>query len=48
MICPKCGHKNEVDADFCENCGTKLKKTVDNKHYTNNSSRRVFLEQLNY
>ena len=25
MICPKCGHKNDEDADFCENCGTKLK-----------------------
>ena len=39
MICPKCGHKNEVDADFCENCGTKIKNTVDDKQYTNNSSK---------
>ena len=38
MICPKCGHKNEIDADFCENCGTKIKNTIDDKHYTSNSS----------
>jgi hypothetical protein len=25
MICPKCGHKNEMDAAFCENCGVNLK-----------------------
>jgi hypothetical protein len=38
MICPKCGHKNDIDADFCENCGTKIKDTADDKQYTNNSS----------
>jgi hypothetical protein len=38
MICPKCGHKNDIDADFCENCGTKIKNTGDDKQYTNNSS----------
>ncbi len=25
MICPKCGHKNDMDATFCENCGANLK-----------------------
>lgn len=25
MICPKCGHKNDIDATFCENCGANLK-----------------------
>jgi len=25
MICPKCGHKNDSDATFCENCGANLK-----------------------
>jgi Double zinc ribbon/Pseudomurein-binding repeat len=39
MICPKCGHKNDIDADFCENCGAKIKETADNKPYTNNSSK---------
>lgn len=24
MICPKCGHKNDTDAEFCKNCGASL------------------------
>ncbi len=27
MICPKCGHKNDTDATFCENCGTNLRSS---------------------
>lgn len=26
MKCSKCGHENAEDANFCENCGTSLKK----------------------
>ena len=35
MICHKCGHKNDEDADFCENCGTKIKNTLSDKPGTN-------------
>ena len=35
MICPKCGHKNDEDADFCENCGTKIKNPSSDKIFTN-------------
>lgn len=24
LVCPKCGHVNEVDSNFCEECGQKL------------------------
>lgn len=24
MFCPKCGTKNQEDAQFCQNCGTML------------------------
>ena len=27
MICPKCGHTNDSDATFCENCGANLKRS---------------------
>lgn len=27
MKCPKCGHENDVDASFCENCGKNLKNS---------------------
>ncbi|KAF5062768.1 Pseudomurein-binding repeat protein [anaerobic digester metagenome] len=27
MLCPKCGHKNDEDAIYCEKCGKNLKKT---------------------
>lgn len=27
MKCPKCGHENDVDASFCENCGLNLKNS---------------------
>ena len=26
-ICPKCGNRNDVDANFCENCGLPIKRT---------------------
>lgn len=38
MICPKCGHENDVDATFCESCGSNLnqitKKTVKKEDMT--------------
>ena len=27
VYCPKCGKKNEEDAEFCSSCGTLLKTT---------------------
>lgn len=24
--CPKCGKENDADSDYCEKCGTKLKR----------------------
>ncbi|HIH62013.1 MAG TPA: zinc ribbon domain-containing protein [Methanobacteriales archaeon] len=27
VYCPKCGKKNEEDAEFCSSCGTPLKTT---------------------
>jgi hypothetical protein len=38
MICPKCGHKNDEDADFCESCGTKIKNTLSDKTNANEPS----------
>lgn len=29
MRCDLCGHENEKTAEFCQKCGTKLKKTAD-------------------
>lgn len=29
MLCPKCGHKNDEDAIYCEKCGKNLKKTSE-------------------
>lgn len=26
--CPKCGHKNDNDANFCSNCREKLEKKL--------------------
>ena len=33
MICHKCGHKNDEDADFCESCGKNLKTNISSKTY---------------
>ncbi len=30
MFCPKCGTKNQDNAQFCENCGYRLDSTVKN------------------
>ena len=45
MICPKCGHKNDEDADFCENCGTKIKNTFPDKPGTNEPSNKGSMTQ---
>lgn len=26
LVCPKCGHQNDVEAKFCSNCGEPLQK----------------------
>ena len=46
MICPKCGHKNDEDADFCENCGIKIKNTLSDKPGTNEPSNKGTMTQL--
>ena len=46
MICPKCGHKNDEDADFCENCGTKIKNTHSDKPGTNRPTNKGSMTQL--
>lgn len=28
MRCPKCGHDNDADAEFCVNCGVNLRRTL--------------------
>lgn len=45
MICPKCGHKNDEDADFCENCGTQIKNTLSDKQGTNEPSNKGSMTQ---
>lgn len=45
MICPKCGHKNDEDAGFCENCGKKLKTTLSDKRHTNEPSMKESMTQ---
>lgn len=35
MICPNCNHKVRENADFCGNCGFKLKKREDIKKISN-------------
>lgn len=30
MFCPKCGTKNQDNAQFCENCGYRLDSTIEN------------------
>ena len=45
MICPKCGHKNDEDADFCENCGTEIKSTNSAKMLTNEQSKKEGISQ---
>ena len=45
MICPKCGHKNDEDADFCENCGTEIKGTNSAKMLTNKQSEKEGISQ---
>ena len=27
-VCPECNHKNSLNSEFCEKCGTKLKEEV--------------------
>ncbi len=27
MKCSNCGHENDTDAEFCEKCGSNLKKS---------------------
>ncbi len=46
MICPKCGHKNDEDADFCENCGTKIKNNHSDKPGTNEPTNKGSMNQL--
>ena len=45
MICHKCGHKNDEDASFCENCGTKIKTAITNKPHTNEDSNKESMGQ---
>ncbi|PKL66717.1 MAG: hypothetical protein CVV28_09975 [Methanobacteriales archaeon HGW-Methanobacteriales-1] len=28
MFCPDCGTNNKADANFCEKCGKRLKKSI--------------------
>jgi len=37
MRCPKCGHDNDEDAEFCVNCGANLGKKI---------SRHQFAKQI--
>lgn len=39
MFCPKCGTKNLGNAQFCENCGTKLNNTKK-QHFTYTNERK--------
>jgi hypothetical protein len=31
--CQNCGHENDMDADFCESCGSNLKPTMSSRTY---------------
>ena len=35
MFCPKCGTKNLGNAQFCENCSTKLNNSANQHSYIN-------------
>jgi methionyl-tRNA synthetase len=47
--CPHCGTKNADDANFCNNCGTKLRGTQGepaNQKLTTEQLRQVQLESI--
>jgi hypothetical protein len=39
MKCLKCGHNNDLDARFCEKCGSTLKSTASNLGNSNNGMK---------
>lgn len=43
-VCPKCGEKNDTDADFCQKCGEKL-NTVCPVCGTANDADAVFCKK---
>jgi len=47
LVCPKCGNKNSVTAQFCDECGAPLTKTCP-KCGTQNDSDAKFCQKCGY
>jgi predicted nucleic acid-binding Zn ribbon protein len=44
MYCPECGHENDADAIFCDECGNKLLKTEKKER----KKRKFDIKSLNW
>lgn len=40
--CPKCGHNNDNDANFCSNCREKLEKTISRVDQNVGKKKKIF------
>jgi hypothetical protein len=40
VICKRCGYENDLDATFCEKCGSNLKKTNSSRAFSHDPIKR--------